>query len=133
VTRLIHARSNKDDEELVEGEHMVVAIALSLLQFESAPRDSPLFGKMFTFHEQPQLLTVPNIPDHATSEVPEGGLAKRVEWVRSMEWGGSTNFNPVIDLMLVLHPAMKVSVFYDMQFNEARDIWQRLGRLHTSH
>ena len=92
VTRLIQARSSEEDEELVvpvcdvsgsmTGEPMEVAIALSLLLAESAPRDSPLFGKMFTFHEQPELLTVPDIPHHAAGEVPEGGLAKQVKWVR---------------------------------------------------
>ena len=109
---------------------MEVAIALSLLLAESAPKDSPVVGKIFTFHEQPQLLTVPNIPDYAIGEVAEGDLAKRVAWVRNVPWGFNTNFDAVMDLLLELciqhalpperAAAMKVCVFTSMQFDEGR-------------
>ncbi len=140
VTRLIQARSSQDDDELVVpvcdvsgsmiGEPKAVAIALSLLLAESAPKDSSVFGKIFTFHDQPQLLTVPNVPDHAAGEMREGGLAKRVKWVRNMPWGYNTNFDAVMEMLLELciqralpperAAAMKVCVFTDMQFDEGR-------------
>ncbi len=123
---------------------MEVAIALSLLLAESAPKDSPVVGKIFRFHEQPQLLTVPNIPDYAIGEVAEGDLAKRVAWVRNVPWGFSTNFDAVMDLLLelciqhALPPeravATKVCVLLTCGLTrEAGRIGPRLGRLHTSH
>lgn len=72
----------------MEGRPMEVAIALSLLLASSAPRDSPLFGRMFTFHESPTLVEVPGIPDYAAGEVVEDSLARMVEHVRGIEWGG---------------------------------------------
>ena len=71
-----------------------------------------------------------SVPDHAQGVIPEGGLAKRVEWVRSMDWGGSTDVDAVFDMLLAMcveHQltaeavsSLTVCVFSDMQFNQAR-------------
>ena len=46
----------------MEGEPMEVAVALSLLLAESAPRDSPWHGRVMTFSGEPNLVEVPGIP-----------------------------------------------------------------------
>lgn len=136
VARMAEARLQNQNEWVpvcdvsgsMTGEPMQVAVALSLLLAESAPVGSALRGKMFTFHELPTLVTVPDVP--APGEAPEGGLAARLAYVKSIAWGGSTNIDAIFDQLLQLAiatgmtqeqvAATCVVVFSDMQFDEAR-------------
>ena len=113
----------------MSGEPMEVAVALSLLLAESAPEGSALRGKMFTFHEVPTLVTVPDVP--APGQAPEGGLARRLAHVKGIDWGGSTNIDAIFEQLLRLAldnsmtaaqvAAMCVVVFSDMEFDEGRN------------
>lgn len=79
----------------------------------------PLNGAMITFHETPTLVTMPP----ATSS-----LAEKVAAAQRMPWGGSTNFQSAIDLLLQVAEGTGLApedlpeimfVFSDMQFNSA--------------
>jgi len=111
----------------MSGEPMEVAVALSLLLAESAPKTSVLRGGMFTFHSKPTFVRL-TVPDHEGGEVRDGALAERVRWVKSIEWGCSTNldlvFDRIIDMALTysMPPEqvrrMAVVVFSDMEFDQ---------------
>jgi hypothetical protein len=106
------------------GTPMEVAVALSLLLAESAPRVSPWYGTIITFSERPHLVEVPGIPQFALNAGDENTnvsqaesaraemsaqkiftsgvkrLAERVEFVKGMDWGTNTNVEAVFDLLL---------------------------------
>ena len=103
---------------------MDVAIALSLLVAELA--SGSLARKVITFHEQPDIVKLPNTSD----------LGKLHRFVSGLPWGGSTNFHKVFALLktLAVQPK-KVFVFSDMQFGPAggkttvlRQIQENYGR-----
>lgn len=79
----------------------------------------PLNGAMITFHESPTLVTMPPA---------DSSLAEKVAAAQRMPWGGSTNFQAAIDLLLQVAEGTGLSpddlpeimfVFSDMQFNQA--------------
>mmetsp|Transcript_10737 Transcript_10737/g.16834 ORF Transcript_10737/g.16834 Transcript_10737/m.16834 type:complete len:247 (+) Transcript_10737:2-742(+) len=113
------------------GEPMEVAIALSLLLCESAPKDSPWHSKMFTFHSSPKMVSVPGVPDYEVEqESMDQTLGSRVNYVRGIEWGGSTNIEATLEQVLAQAKKSKLSkkemahtaivIFSDMEFDQAR-------------
>jgi hypothetical protein len=115
----------------MSGEPMEVSIALSLLLCESAHKDSPWHSKMFTFHTRPKLVHVPGVPDYESEqETLDQTLGKRVQHVRGIEWGGSTDVEAVLEKVLETAKAAKLSkeamastaivIFSDMEFDQAR-------------
>lgn len=85
-----------------------VAVSLSLLLTEVA--DGPYARKLITFHEDPQLISLPESRQ----------LADLARFVCSQPWGMSTNFYKVFNLLLPMKPPPKrVFVFSDMQFSSA--------------
>ncbi len=116
----------------MQGTPMEVSVALSILLAESMPRDSPLFGKIMTFHEQPKLCSLQDIPDYDGEEAEKtrtalaaaaaaadpaaavsseqtrqllshlGNIGARAGEVLGYEWGGSTNIEAAFNLMLAL-------------------------------
>ncbi|KAL6580639.1 hypothetical protein OROMI_008663 [Orobanche minor] len=101
----------------MSGIPMGVSVALGILVSELS--EEPWKGKLITFSENPQLQTV-------------GGssLSERAEFVREMDWGGSTDFQKVFDLLLQvavggnLKPdgmIKRLFVFSDMEFDQASE------------
>lgn len=95
-----------DVSSSMTGTPMDVSIALGLLGlFEN---------KVITFSEYPQL-----------HFVPDGSLYSQVQNIKRMHWGGSTDFEKVMDLVLGLsyrnenNKIKRIFVFSDMQFNIA--------------
>ena len=87
---------------------MDVAIAMSLLVAELA--SGPVARQVITFHESPTMATLPNTSD----------LAELADFVRRLNWGGSTNFHKVFQLLLQKEASpKKILVFSDMQFAPA--------------
>ncbi|CAI0457902.1 unnamed protein product [Linum tenue] len=97
------------------GEPMEVCVALGLLISELS--EEPWKGKVITFHQDPRLNVV------------EGkSLLEKTEFIRKMDWGGSTDFQKVFDRILEAavengaseeQMVRKVFVFSDMEFNMA--------------
>ncbi|CAI0457966.1 unnamed protein product [Linum tenue] len=95
------------------GEPMEVCVALGLLISELS--EEPWKGKVITFHQDPRLNVV------------EGkSLLEKTEFIRKMDWGGSTDFQKVFDRILEAavengaseeQMVRKVFVFSDMEFN----------------
>lgn len=87
------------------GTPMCVAIALGLLAMDDN-------NQLITFSESPQLFRVPN-----------GSLHRQVRTIIDlMPWGGNTNFERVMDIVLGRTSAAQVDrvfIFSDMQFDEA--------------
>jgi len=84
---------------------MDVAVSMSLLLAEVACGSSA--RSFITFHENPQIMKLP----------PSKKLEELSRFALGMEWGGSTNFNKVFDMLLQMeHPPQKIFVFSDMQF-----------------
>jgi hypothetical protein len=127
-----------DDEGLIipvcdvsgsmSGDPMEVAIAMSLLL---SLRKGPFHGKMFTFSEKPKLVDVLHGEEYDPATF---DLAKVVNDIQEMEWGGSTNFylimKDLLDLALKNNftdeqvENVKICVFSDMEFNQAAGyIW----------
>ncbi|KAL5713987.1 hypothetical protein ACHQM5_016009 [Ranunculus cassubicifolius] len=100
----------------MSGEPMEVCVALGLLLSELS--EHPWGGKVITFSDNPQLLKV------------EGDdLRTKTGFIRRMDWGGTTNFQKVFDMILEVAVAGKLSsenmikkifVFSDMEFDQAR-------------
>ncbi|CAE7739096.1 unnamed protein product [Symbiodinium sp. KB8] len=87
---------------------MDVAIALSLLVAELS--SGPLARQVITFHERPSMVKLPDTSD----------LCQLVEFIRRLDWGGSTNFHRVFKLFEDMpQPPKKILVFSDMQFANA--------------
>ncbi|KAH6821452.1 Uncharacterized conserved protein UCP015417 [Perilla frutescens var. hirtella] len=94
---------------------MEVAVALGILLSELS--EEPWKGKIITFSEDPQL------------QIVEGeSLKEKREFVTEMDWGGSTDFQKVFDLILEVAVKGKLKaaemikrlfVFSDMEFNQA--------------
>ncbi|CAI0457901.1 unnamed protein product [Linum tenue] len=94
---------------------MEVCVALGLLISELS--EEPWKGKVITFHQDPRLNVV------------EGkSLLEKTEFIRKMDWGGSTDFQKVFDRILEAavengaseeQMVRKVFVFSDMEFNMA--------------
>ncbi|KAL3506110.1 hypothetical protein ACH5RR_031492 [Cinchona calisaya] len=99
----------------MSGIPMEVSVALGVLVSELS--EEPWKGKLITFSEDPQLQKV------------EGEtLLEKTQFVRSMDWGGSTNFQGVFDRILEVaiegklkeeQLIKRVFVFSDMEFNQA--------------
>jgi len=84
---------------------MDVAVSMSLLLAEVACGSSARC--LITFHENPQIMKLP----------PSKKLEELSRFALGMNWGGSTNFNKVFDMLLRMeHPPQKIFVFSDMQF-----------------
>ncbi|CAI0559004.1 unnamed protein product [Linum tenue] len=97
------------------GTPMEVCVALGLLVSELS--EEPWKGKVITFSEDPEMHLV------------EGEtLKEKTDFIRRMDWGGSTNFYKVFDKMLDTAVSnnlredqlvKRVFVFSDMEFKEA--------------
>lgn len=94
--------------------HVAVALGMLFSQLNVSDRFK---GKFITFHESPELLTIP-----------EGSLHDQVTYMHKSKWGGSTNIQKAFDLMLDTAkmydvPADKMPkvlmILSDMQFNQA--------------
>jgi Mg-chelatase subunit ChlD len=99
----------------MSGEPMEVAIALGLVA--SSLSEAPFKNTVITFHEQPSLVRI-------TGDT----LKEKVKQLESAPWGGSTDFEASLRLVLDMaiacgvHPSKMVKtlfVFTDMQFNSA--------------
>jgi hypothetical protein len=99
----------------MNGEPMEVAIALGLIISELA--QEPFKNKIITFHETPSII-----------DIPAGSLHNRVNILKQSPWGGSTNFEASLDLILTMAKLCMVLpenmvktlfIFTDMQFNMA--------------
>ncbi|KAK9665756.1 hypothetical protein RND81_14G133800 [Saponaria officinalis] len=97
------------------GDPMEVSVSLGLLISELS--ESPWKGKLITFHENPKFHTIKGET-----------LLEKTNFIRRMDWGGSTNFQGVFDRILEVAVAGKVPeeqmikrlfVFSDMEFNQA--------------
>jgi len=104
-----------DVSSSMHGQPMEVAIALGLVVASLAAE--PFKNKAITFHETPSIFTIP-----------EGTLYDKVQATKGARWGGSTNFEASLDLVLttaqlygVLPENMvkTLFVFTDMQFDTA--------------
>lgn len=98
----------------MEGIPMMVAVGLSMLLAETAPRSSPFFGKLIPFAENPALFDFsesipPPLQDGSAGLGEAGDLRERVHAIRDMDWGASTDFDKVFDLVLGLCRANSVS------------------------
>ncbi|CAI0558885.1 unnamed protein product [Linum tenue] len=99
----------------MDGTPMEVCVALGLLVSELS--EEPWKGKVITFSEDPEMHLV------------EGEtLKEKTDFIRRMDWGGSTNFYKVFDKMLDTAVSnnlredqlvKRVFVFSDMEFKEA--------------
>lgn len=102
---------------------MDVAIALTLLLAEG---EGPAKDTAVTFHSDPSICRLTGTT-----------LTQRVEQLRRMPWGGSTNFRKTFELLIDI-PVERIFVFSDMQFNQAggnltdfeygRKLYQSRGR-----
>ncbi|KAI3955264.1 hypothetical protein MKW98_020897 [Papaver atlanticum] len=99
----------------MSGTPMDVAVALGLLVSELS--ENPWKGKLITFSEDPEL-----------HKIEGDNLRSKTEFIRSMAWGGSTDFQKVFDQILQVAVDGKLKedqmikrlfVFSDMEFNEA--------------
>jgi hypothetical protein len=110
----------------MSGIPMEVAIALSMLLAESAPVESAWHGRLFTFSENPMLVTIPNIPTYDDNGN-MGSLKARAAFVRGMEWGMNTNLEAVFEDILQRVSQQSgasimpesIVIFSDMEFDEA--------------
>ncbi|CAN1294567.1 Uncharacterized protein L728 [Linum perenne] len=103
----------------MSGIPMEVCVALGLLVSELS--EEPWKGKVITFSENPEMHLV------------EGSsLKEKTEFIRRMNWGGSTNFYKVFDKILETAVAnnlnedqliKRVFVFSDMEFHQASRIY----------
>ncbi|PHU21722.1 hypothetical protein BC332_06829 [Capsicum chinense] len=101
----------------MSGTPMEVSVALGVLVSELS--EEPWKGKLITFSESPELQKV------------EGDtLKEKTEFVRNMDWGGSTNFQGVFDRILEVavqgnlsedQMIKRVFVFSDMEFDQASE------------
>ncbi|CAI0439002.1 unnamed protein product [Linum tenue] len=99
----------------MSGEPMEVCVALGLLISELS--EDPWKGKVITFDSNPQLNVI------------EGeSLLEKTDFIRMMNWGGSTDFQKVFDRILATavrngaseeQMVNKVFVFSDMELNQA--------------
>ncbi|CAE7195355.1 unnamed protein product [Symbiodinium sp. CCMP2456] len=101
---------------------MDVAIALSLLVAELS--SGPLARQVITFHERPSLVKFPDTSD----------LCELVSFIMRLDWGGSTNFHRVFQLLEnVPQPPKKILVCSDMQFANAGGNATVLGQIQRNH
>ncbi|KAF3430932.1 hypothetical protein FNV43_RR25662 [Rhamnella rubrinervis] len=104
-----------DVSERMNGTPMEVSVSLGLLVSELS--EDPWKGKIITFTKKPQLHVI------------EGDdLESKTRFVRTMDWGESTNFQRVFDLILQVavngnleleQMIKRVFVFSDMEFDQA--------------
>lgn len=95
-----------------------VEVAVSLGMLFSLLNSSPQYtGKFITFHEHPQLLSIQG-----------NSLIDQVNSIKRTPWGGSTNFQAALELILNIATTFRVPadqmpqillVLSDMQFNQA--------------
>ncbi|KAI3992331.1 hypothetical protein MKX01_030052 [Papaver californicum] len=99
----------------MNGTPMEVCVALGLLLSELS--ENPWKGKVITFSTNPQL-----------HKIKGDSLQSKTEFIRRMDWGGSTDFQKVFDQILQVavkgklkeHQMIKrLFVFSDMEFNQA--------------
>lgn len=101
----------------MSGLPMEVCISLGLLLSEI--NTGAFANKVFTFHEKPTLFTI-------TGET----LRDRVQCLQRAPWGGSTNFQATVELLLQelkkcgSTEQHTIVVFSDMQFDQADNIYQ---------
>lgn len=99
-----HSISVVDVSSSMQGTPMEVAIALGLLGLCN--------NKVITFSANPKL-----------HDIPDGSLLSQVTNIKNMDWGGNTNFelvmNLVLDLVISGTKINQVFVFSDMQFDKA--------------
>ncbi|TKW22296.1 hypothetical protein SEVIR_4G220000v4 [Setaria viridis] len=97
------------------GTPMEVCVALGLLISELS--EKPWAGRVITFSERPEI-----------HEIKGDTLQEKLSFVRTMEWGCSTNFQGVFDRILSTAVDARLArekmirtvfVFSDMEFNEA--------------
>jgi len=99
----------------MSGEPMEVAIALGILVSELS--DPAFKDRFITFHEQPSWVSLEGLKS----------LKDKVAKTRKASWGGSTNFNAAITMILDVAVQMSLTpeeipdliVFSDMQFDQA--------------
>jgi len=96
---------------------MYASIALGLIVSELKPDNSPFKNTLMTFHENPSFVSTNDCFDYV------GKIFK----IKNMSWGGSTNFEAAMNLILGVAVQNKLPfeeipdliVFSDMQFNQA--------------
>lgn len=119
-----HSVALVDVSGSMNGLPMEVAIALGILVSSLQPEGSPWAGKCITFESQPKWYDIRGCT----------GLYETVKKMRAMPWGGSTDFNAALALLLSrlqesrLPPDLcprTLYVFSDMQFNEAAGLQGR--------
>jgi hypothetical protein len=80
---------------------MEVACALSLILAQVNTVASGFHGRVFTFDDKPELVTVIEEADEGTEEVPILlDIGKMVAKTRAITWGGSTDLMKTFDLFL---------------------------------
>ncbi len=99
----------------MQGTPLEVAIALGLIV--TSCTEGSFANKLITFHEKPSWFTLR-----------EGTLKDKVDQVKNMSWGGSTNIESVFDLLLTSAQTHNLTadqmvdtlfIFTDMQFDAA--------------
>src|ERR1044072_3645075 len=99
----------------MEGTPMEVSVALGMLVSELS--EEPWKGKVVTFSANPQLHLIKG-----------DDLLSKAKFVRTMDWGGNTDFQKVFDLILEVavngnlkedQMIKRVFVFSDMEFDQA--------------
>jgi hypothetical protein len=106
---------------------MEVAVALSLIVASVNTKESGWFGKMFTFESTPQLIQVLHDKDVDPTELVD--LGSLVARVKDMGWGGSTNIEATMDL-IIEHAQQhrttaadlakqRLIIFSDMEFDDS--------------
>jgi len=99
------------------GDPMYASIALGLIVSELKPDNSPLKNMVMTFHENPSLVSTSDCFDYVG----------KIQKIKSMSWGGTTNFEKAMDIILNIavqnnlpyEQVPDLIVFSDMQFNQA--------------
>jgi hypothetical protein len=103
---------------------MEIGVAMGLLIAEIAQFGSYMRGKMITFHENPTLVKIDDIDDYALST---SGLREKVEKIKELDWGGTTDFDKVFELLIEAYENKEITdlenyvfiVCSDMQFDES--------------
>uniref|UniRef100_A0A803MU98 Uncharacterized protein n=1 Tax=Chenopodium quinoa TaxID=63459 RepID=A0A803MU98_CHEQI len=97
------------------GEPMEVSVALGLLISELS--EEPWKGKLITFNTNPRFHTIQG-----------KRLKEKTNFIRQMDWGGSTDLQKVFDRILEVAVSVKIPeeqmikrlfIFSDMEFNQA--------------
>lgn len=103
---------------------MEIGVAMGLLIAEIAQFGSFMRGRMITFHENPTLVKIDTIDKYSLST---SGLRNKVEKIKQLDWGGTTDFDKVFELLIEAYENKEIDdlenyvfiVCSDMQFDES--------------